>query len=154
MRISLNLHCDSLDWPHPPFESPAGVAWDTVSSSSTQPYFVVKISPFYVLAKFNLPDSTSLRLKDSSNVEVDSDIFDELLKSSGVFFKAEECNGIPTDVTFLEGSSSSDWSPSPSCVSQGSSSGTDSTVILESTKTRRRQLIEGPLDGNVARDVS
>ncbi|XP_063043022.1 uncharacterized protein LOC134437461 [Engraulis encrasicolus] len=56
-----------------------------------------------------------------------------------------------TEVTFLEGSSSSDWPPSTSCASQ-ESSGTDSTVILESTKTRKRQLIEGPLDGNVARD--
>ncbi|XP_063048691.1 uncharacterized protein LOC134442452 [Engraulis encrasicolus] len=46
-----------------------------------------------------------------------------------------------------------DWSPSSSCASPGSSSGTDSTVILESTKTERRQLIEGPLDVNVARDI-
>lgn len=46
-----------------------------------------------MLAKFNLPGCTSLILKDSSGVEVDSDIFDELLKSSGVSFKAEECNG-------------------------------------------------------------
>ncbi|XP_063078295.1 uncharacterized protein LOC134468284 [Engraulis encrasicolus] len=115
-----------------------GWEWDTVSSGS-------------VLAKFNLPDSASLRLKDSINVEVDSDIFDELLKSPGVLFKAEECTDTHTEVTFLEGSSSSDWSPSTSCASQ-ESSGTDSTVILESTKTRKRQLIEGPLDGNVARD--
>ncbi|KAL6467115.1 hypothetical protein MHYP_G00249190 [Metynnis hypsauchen] len=151
MRITLNLHCGSLNWPHPPFDS-WSIAWDTVSQLQQQSYFVVKISPFYVLAKFNLADSASLRLKDSSNVEVDSDIFDELLKSSGVFLKAEECNGTHTEVTFLEGSSSSDWSPSPSCASQGSSSGSDSTLILESTKTRRRQLIEGPLDGNVATD--
>ena len=46
-----------------------------------------------MLAKFNLPGSASLSLRDSSNVEVDSDIFDELLKSSGVSFKAEECDG-------------------------------------------------------------
>lgn len=48
-----------------------------------------------VLAKFNLPGFTSLILKDSAGVEVDSDIFDELLKSSEVSFKAftEECNG-------------------------------------------------------------
>lgn len=46
-----------------------------------------------VLAKFNLPGSASLSLKDSSNVEVDSDIFDELLKLSGVSLKAEEYDG-------------------------------------------------------------
>ena len=46
-----------------------------------------------VLVKFSLPGSASLSLKDSSGVEVDSDIFDELLKSSGVSFKAEELNG-------------------------------------------------------------
>lgn len=51
------------------------------------------VSYVLVLAKFNLPGSASLGLKDSSNVEVDSDIFDELLKSSGVSFKAEECDG-------------------------------------------------------------
>ncbi|KAI4828634.1 hypothetical protein KUCAC02_022714, partial [Chaenocephalus aceratus] len=47
-----------------------------------------------VLAKFNLPGLTSLMLKDSTGVEVDSDIFDELLNSSRVSFKAftEECN--------------------------------------------------------------
>ncbi|XP_069388057.1 uncharacterized protein [Paralichthys olivaceus] len=105
-----------------------------------------------VLAKFNLPGSASLSLKDSSNVEVDSDIFDELLKSSGVSFKAEECDGSNAEVEFSEGSSLSDWSPSPSRASQGSSSGSDSTLILESTKARKRQLVEGPLDSNVARD--
>lgn len=51
------------------------------------------VSFVLVLAKFNLPGSASLSLKDSSNVEVDSDIFDELLKSSAVSFKAEECDG-------------------------------------------------------------
>ncbi|KAM3619869.1 uncharacterized protein V6R79_001453 [Siganus canaliculatus] len=106
-----------------------------------------------VLAKFNLPSSASLRLKDSSNVEVDADIFDELLKSSGVSFKAEECDGINAEEEFSEGSSLSDWSPS-SCASQGSSSGSDTTLILESTKARKRQLVEGSLDSNVARDVS
>lgn len=46
-----------------------------------------------MLAKFNLPGSASLSLKDSSNVEVDLDIFDELLKLSGVSLKAEEYDG-------------------------------------------------------------
>lgn len=54
---------------------------------------LLTVSYVSVLAKFNLPGSASLSLKDSSNVEVDSDIFDELLKSSGVSFKAEECDG-------------------------------------------------------------
>ena len=48
-----------------------------------------------MLAKFNLSGFTALMLKDSAGVEVDSDIFDELLKSSQVSFKAftEDCNG-------------------------------------------------------------
>ena len=46
-----------------------------------------------MLAKFNLPVSASLSLKDSAGMEVDLDIFDELLKSSEMSFKAEECNG-------------------------------------------------------------
>ncbi|KAM3599323.1 uncharacterized protein V6R79_003644 [Siganus canaliculatus] len=109
-----------------------------------------------VLAKFNLPGSTSLSLKDSSDVEVDADIFDELLKSSGVSFKAEAARlcvflGSNTEEEFSEGSSLSDWSPS-SRASQGSSSGSDTTLILESTKARKRQLVDGPLDNNVARD--
>lgn len=54
---------------------------------------MLTVSSVLVLAKFNLPGSASLSLRDSSNVEVDSDIFDELLKSSGVSFKAEECDG-------------------------------------------------------------
>lgn len=62
--------------------------------------------------------------------------------------------GSNAEVEFTEGSSLSDWSPSPSRASQGSSSGSDSTLILESTKARKRQLVEGPLDSNVARDVS
>lgn len=44
---------------------------------------------------FCLPGFTSLILKDSAGVEVDSAIFDKVLKSSQVSFKAftEECNG-------------------------------------------------------------
>ncbi|KAI9517828.1 hypothetical protein NQZ68_000997 [Dissostichus eleginoides] len=89
-----------------------------------------------VLAKFNFPGLTSLMLKDSTGVEVDSDIFDELLNSSRVSFKAftEECN---------EGS----------FLSDGSSSSSDSTIRLESTKAWKRQLIEGPPDSNRARDI-
>lgn len=66
-------------------------------------------------------------------------------------FKAEECDGSNAEEEFSEGSSLSDWSPS-SRASQGSSSGSDSTLILESTKARKRQLVEGPLDSTVARD--
>ncbi|XP_062309209.1 uncharacterized protein LOC134038860 isoform X1 [Osmerus eperlanus] len=105
-----------------------------------------------VLAKFNLSGFTALMLKDSAGVEVDSDIFDELLKSSQVSFKAftEDCN----DNSFgdsSEGSSLTDWSPSR--ASHGSSPSSDSTIILESTKARRKRLIEGPPDSSSARDI-
>lgn len=48
-----------------------------------------------VLVKFSLPAFTSLVMRDSAGVEVDSDIFDEVLRSSEVSFKAftEEGNG-------------------------------------------------------------
>ncbi len=73
-----------------------------------------------------------------------------------VIYNARLCVflGSNAEVEFSEGSSLSDWSPSPSRASQGSSSGSDSTLILESTKAQKRQLVEGPLDTNVARDVS
>ncbi|CAB1439717.1 unnamed protein product [Pleuronectes platessa] len=52
----------------------------------------------YNYSQFLQAGSASLSLKDSSNVEVDSDIFDELLKSSGVSFRAEECDGSNAEV--------------------------------------------------------
>lgn len=51
-----------------------------------------------------------------------------------------------------EAASSLELSPSP--ASGGSSSGSDTTIILESTKARKTQLIEGPPDSNTARNVS
>lgn len=42
------------------------------------------IISFSVLAKFNLPAFAPLILRDSAGVEVDSDLFDELLKSSQI----------------------------------------------------------------------
>ncbi|XP_074523915.1 uncharacterized protein LOC141788757 [Halichoeres trimaculatus] len=106
-----------------------------------------------VLAKFDLPGSTSLVLKDSAGVEVDADIFDELLKSSQVSFKAftGQCNDSRVLDTSSEGSSLLEWSPCRS--SQGSSSNSDSTVILESTKARKKKLIEGPPDNTIAKDT-
>lgn len=75
-----------------------------------------------------------------------------------VIYNARLCVflGSHAEVELSEGSCLSDWSPSPSPsrASQGSSSGSDSTLILESTKARKRQLVEGPLDSNLARDVS
>lgn len=56
-----------------------------------------------VLAKFNLPGVTPLVLKDSAGVGVGPDIFDELLKSSKVSFKAstEEGDGKQLLLVFL-----------------------------------------------------
>lgn len=41
-----------------------------------------------VSAKFNLPNGADVYLKDSSGVDVDADIFDELLRSATVSLKA------------------------------------------------------------------
>lgn len=66
----------------------------TVSRTSNcvmTPIEVIFLVVFFfvsVLAKFNLPGFTTLILKDSTRVEVDSDVFDELLKSSDVSLKA------------------------------------------------------------------
>ncbi|CAL8373461.1 unnamed protein product [Gadus morhua 'NCC'] len=49
-----------------------------------------------VLAKFNLSGFTALMLKDSAGVEVDSDIFDELLKSSQPHAFEERRSGVGT----------------------------------------------------------
>lgn len=58
-------------------------------------YRTLLIVSFLVLVKFSLPGSTNLVLMNSAGVEVDSDIFDELLKSSQVSFSVftEECSG-------------------------------------------------------------
>ncbi|XP_076742707.1 uncharacterized protein LOC106674467 isoform X4 [Maylandia zebra] len=106
-----------------------------------------------VLVKFSLPGSTNLVLMDSAGVEVDSDIFDELLKSSQVSFSVftEECSDNSVAGSSSDHTSSLELSPSP--ASGGSSSGSDTTIILESTKARKRQLIEGPPDSNTARNI-
>jgi len=39
------------------------------------------------LSKFNLPNGTKVILKDSARVDVDADIFDELMRSSKVSLK-------------------------------------------------------------------
>ncbi|XP_028300838.1 uncharacterized protein LOC114462305 [Gouania willdenowi] len=116
-----------------------------------------------VRQKFNLPESTTLILKDSTEVEVDPDIFDELLKSVQVSLKAftkdsnddktEDLSPDPpvSEASFSD-SSFSEWSPSrASIASSGSSS--DSTIILKSTRARKRQTLEGPPDSTVARDI-
>ncbi|XP_071325048.1 uncharacterized protein [Trachinotus anak] len=106
-----------------------------------------------VMAKFSLPGFTSLILKDSAGVEVDSDVFDELLKSSQVSLKAftEECKDNSFEESSSDVSSLAEWSPSR--ASKGSSSSSDSTIILESTKAWIKQLIVGPTDSNIARDT-
>ncbi|KAK7910208.1 hypothetical protein WMY93_014892 [Mugilogobius chulae] len=112
-----------------------------------------------VLEKFSLPVSTTLILKDASGVEVDPDIFDELLKSTQVSFQAvaEECHGNNVDDSYSEASLSdasfSEWSPSRASASPSPSSGSDSTIILETTKARKRQLTEGPPDSTTARET-
>ncbi|KAK7893154.1 hypothetical protein WMY93_022306 [Mugilogobius chulae] len=114
-----------------------------------------------VLEKFNLPESTTLTLKDASGVEVDPDIFDELLKSTQISFQAvtEECHGNCVEDSYSEASLSdasfSEWSPSRASASPSPSpsSGSDSTTILETTKARKKQLTEGPPDSTTARDT-
>ncbi|KAL6471860.1 hypothetical protein MHYP_G00205100 [Metynnis hypsauchen] len=84
-----------------------------------------------ILTKFGLPKEAHVDLKDSSGVDVDSDIFDELVKSSQVSF-----------VVSTEESSDERQSSSESSFCSEDSASSCSTLILESTKARRRQLID------------
>ncbi|KAL6481009.1 hypothetical protein MHYP_G00090890 [Metynnis hypsauchen] len=102
-----------------------------------------------ILTKFGLPKETHVDLKDSSGIDVDSDIFDELVKSSQVSFvvSTEESSVLCMSSDERQSSSESSF-----CSEDSASSG--STLILESTKARRRQLIDGPVDPTTARDAS
>ncbi|XP_017281814.3 uncharacterized protein LOC108241867 [Kryptolebias marmoratus] len=107
-----------------------------------------------VHAKFSLASEICVDLKDSSGVDVDADIFDELLRSATVSFKvvAKHFVGIideseVTDVSFTseDGSASS--------VESSSTASSSSTVITEKTKAQRRRLAEGPPDSKMAKDI-
>ncbi|KAL6458617.1 hypothetical protein MHYP_G00320890 [Metynnis hypsauchen] len=89
-----------------------------------------------ILTKFGLPKETHVDLKDSSGIDVDSDIFNELVKSSQVSFvvSTEESSVLCMSSDERQSSSESSF-----CSEDSASSG--STLILESTKARRRQLI-------------
>ncbi|CAL8333343.1 unnamed protein product [Arctogadus glacialis] len=109
-----------------------------------------------VSAKFNLPNESDVDLKDSSGVDVDADIFDELVRSAAVSFKV-----------FTEDSAEKEVSEASFCSEEGSFSpiesvrsfssvesvSSGSTVITECTKARRRQLVEGPPDSKAAKDM-
>ncbi|XP_051995024.1 uncharacterized protein LOC127652735 [Xyrauchen texanus] len=88
--------------------------------------------------KFNMPNGTNVVLKDSAEVDVDSDIFDELVRSSNVSFKLGS------------GDKSAERDSSVSSVESESSA---TTVIPQSTKACRRQLLEEAPDSSVSRDL-
>ncbi|CAL8292674.1 unnamed protein product [Arctogadus glacialis] len=89
-------------------------------------------------------------------VDVDADIFDELVRSAAVSFKV-----------FTEDSAEKEVSEASFCSEEGSFSpiesvrsfssvesvSSGSTVITECTKARRRQLVEGPPDSKAAKDM-
>ncbi|XP_062396086.1 uncharacterized protein LOC134086912 [Sardina pilchardus] len=109
-----------------------------------------------VSAKFSLPNEPDVNLKDSSGVDVDADIFDELVRSAAVSFKVfteDSAEKEVSEASFCsdEGSFSSIESVRSSSSVESVSSG--STVITESTKERRRRLLEGPPDSKAAKDM-
>ncbi|KAL7866045.1 hypothetical protein SRHO_G00112920 [Serrasalmus rhombeus] len=108
-----------------------------------------------ILTKFGLPKETHVDLKDSSGIDVDSDIFDELVKSSQVSFvvSTEESSGDVLMVMSAHLRAEMRDNPSESSFCSGDSASSGSTLILESTKARRRQLIDGPVDLTTARDI-
>ncbi|XP_013855814.1 uncharacterized protein LOC106511603 [Austrofundulus limnaeus] len=104
--------------------------------------------------KFSLASGVCLDLKDSSGVDVDADIFDELLRSSKVSFKVftEHLVAPIDDSDFTDTSFYSDDGSLTSIESPASAS-SSSTIITESTKAQRRRLVEGPPDSKMAKDI-
>ncbi|ROL48390.1 hypothetical protein DPX16_4216 [Anabarilius grahami] len=102
-------------------------------------------------AKFNLPYGANVVLKDSAGVDVDADIFDELVRTSKVSFKildGDTADNVPQAKT--------DFSE-PSCPESSFSSvkseSSDSTVIPQSSKARKKRFLEEPSDCNASKDL-
>ncbi|XP_014844939.1 PREDICTED: uncharacterized protein LOC106919223 isoform X2 [Poecilia mexicana] len=106
-----------------------------------------------VHAKFNLASEICVDLKDSSGVDVDADIFDELLRSATVSFKVvtKHFVGVVDESEVTDASFSSEDGSASSVESPSSSS--SSTVITENTRAQRRRLAEGPPDSKMAKDI-
>ncbi|KAF4118756.1 hypothetical protein G5714_000807 [Onychostoma macrolepis] len=103
-------------------------------------------------AKFNLLHGANVVLKDSAgvDVDVDADIFDELVRTSKVSFQiwdGDKSNNVPQAET--------DFSE-PSCpelsFSSVESESSDSTVIPQSSKARKKRFLEEFSDCNVSKD--
>ncbi|XP_028456286.1 uncharacterized protein LOC114570240 [Perca flavescens] len=126
-------------------------AWRVKDDSYDYFQFIQEVS-----AKFNLPNEPDVNLQDSSGVDVDADIFDELVRSAAVSFKVSNEDSAEKEVS--EASFCSDegsFSPIESVRSFSSveSVSSGSTVITECTKARKRQLVEGPPDSKAAKDM-
>ncbi|XDV16209.1 hypothetical protein PO909_016025 [Leuciscus waleckii] len=103
-------------------------------------------------SKFNLPNGSKVILKDSAGVDVDADIFDELVRSSKVSFKVLDGEKSVQDNVLPAERNLSDASCSESFSSMESES-SDSSVIPQSSKANKRQLLEAPPDCNLAKDL-
>ncbi|CAL8342217.1 unnamed protein product [Arctogadus glacialis] len=77
-----------------------------------------------VSAKFNLPNESDVDLKDSSGVDVDADIFDELVRSAAVSFKV-----------FTEDSAEKEVSEASFCSEEGSFSPIESVRSISSVES-------------------
>ncbi|CAL8383707.1 unnamed protein product [Arctogadus glacialis] len=109
-----------------------------------------------VSAQFNLPNESDVDLKDSSGVDVDADIFDELVRSAAVSFKVfteDSAEKEVSEASFCSEEGSFSPIESVRSISSVESVSSGSTVITECTKARRRQLVEGPPDSKAAKDM-
>ncbi|CAL8332938.1 unnamed protein product [Arctogadus glacialis] len=109
-----------------------------------------------VSAKFNLPNESDVDLKDSSGVDVDADIFDELVRSAAVSFKVfteDSAEKEVSEASFCSEEGSFSPIESVRSISSVESVSSGSTVITECTKARRRHLVEGPPDSKAAKDM-
>ncbi|KAK2907051.1 hypothetical protein Q8A67_006036 [Cirrhinus molitorella] len=102
-------------------------------------------------AKFNLPHGANVVLKDSAGVDVDADIFDELVKTSKVSFKI--LDGDTTDNVPQAETDFSEPSCPESSFSSVESESSDSTVIPRPSKARKKRYLEEPSDCSVSKDL-
>ncbi|XP_052394318.1 uncharacterized protein LOC127951447 [Carassius gibelio] len=104
-------------------------------------------------AKFNLPHGANVVLKDSAGVDVDADIFDELVRTSKVSFKILDGDNNKSDNVPQAEIDLSEPSCPGSSFSSIESESSESTVIPQSSKASKKRFLEEPSDCNASKDL-
>ncbi|XP_026054773.1 uncharacterized protein LOC113040726 [Carassius auratus] len=104
-------------------------------------------------AKFNLPHGANVVLKDSAGVDVDADIFDELVRTSKVSFKILDGDNNKSDNVPQAETNLSEPSCPESSFSSIESESSESTAIPQSSKACKKRFLEEPSDCNASKDL-